>query len=344
MASEGLTVACEGEIYAEDGVLRPHRHPVFYLSGQIVVFKVHETLFKVDPTLFTNGEASVLKTMLTLPQGSDVLQEGSDDSTPITLQGDTPEEFASLIWGLYTQHLGQARVAGDDTEQFIRLAKISHKYDLQCLEAWATSGLSRLSENDLSVRRSQAAPLLDVFTLCHCSGETKLVLATIKEMLKEQTCSTTQISAFIDLGERSNLSSLVGLGYYAMMLKPRSEWEAEPSFTHAHRYRLLNGHYALSEYALQDIIESLKVDYKRYFEGWGTAWSNFATPSEELKLRLAQKRKVVDVIGRMRTLLEEFLLKHPSPSGLDTHKPVFRDILERYINQIIEDDLPKYFA
>lgn len=61
--------------------------------------------FQVDPTLFMDGEASALKTMLSLPQGGKPDCEGTSDVNPIILPGDTPAQFEALLWGLHSQYV-----------------------------------------------------------------------------------------------------------------------------------------------------------------------------------------------------------------------------------------------
>ncbi|KAF8530965.1 hypothetical protein JB92DRAFT_320031 [Gautieria morchelliformis] len=336
----------------------PSAHSTFYLSGQSVVFRVRDTLFKVDPALFTDGEDSVLKTMLSLPQADNPgTREGSSDETPIILHGVTPIQFETLLWGLYSQKLCQAHVSEDDVDRYIQLAKISHKYDFRGLEAWATSGLRRLMQTNPSVRRVQAVALLDTFCLSNCANAANFMLETVKEMLVTKTCSTADITAFINIGQRYNLPGLTTRGYYAMMLRSRSEWESEVTFSRTDRRRLLNGHYTLSDYSLDDSIESLRVQFAYYYPSLGAPFSAYA--SKEEIIRKSHDLKFVDVAERLRQLVEAFLRDSPAPSSRDHLPPgpsgislkclrpppiVFRKCLGRHIDDLFKNKFPLYFV
>lgn len=40
--------------------------------------------------------------MFNLPSGENVHAEGGGDDNPVVLQGDTPDQFRSLLWALYS--------------------------------------------------------------------------------------------------------------------------------------------------------------------------------------------------------------------------------------------------
>jgi hypothetical protein len=253
-----------------------------------------------------------------------------------------PHTLTSTL--IFIRKLCQAHVSENDVDRYIQLAKISHKYDLLGLEAWATSGLSRLIQTNPSVQRAQAWALLDTFYLCNCADESNLTLKTVKEMLVTGTCSASDITAFINIGQRHNLPGLTSLGYYTMMLRPRSEWESEATFLRTDRCRLLNGHYTLSDYSLGGSIESLRVKFAEYHQSWGASFLTYA-PKEQV-ISKSHALKSVDVAERLRQLVEAFLKDTPAePSGRpDTHEAVFRAHLESHIDDLFKNKFSLYFV
>ncbi|KAF8577879.1 hypothetical protein K439DRAFT_1621765 [Ramaria rubella] len=334
------------EVRDEKDHASPKPHSIFYLSNRSVVFQVEDTLFKVDAAVFTDGQDSALKTMLTLPQGS-----GTDSFTPITLHGDTPAQFEMLLWGLYSQNLFQVHVAEADICRYVDITKIAHKYDFRELEAWAMSGLVRLSQDNPAIRSSQAPLLLEIFSLCNCTDARKLMLESIFKDLRMGSCSTASIAAFIALGRRFDLPGLSNRAYYAMMLTTRSEWENEATFSRNDRHRLLNGYYTLSQYSLDTTIEVLGTEFERYNQTWKEAWCPYATASKEEEIRKANGLKTADVVGRLRHLLDAFLKATP-PAGIpisdireDTQPgPTFRGILDRITEGMFTDEFSTCFA
>ena len=95
---------------------------------------------------------------------------------------------------------------------------------MQGLEAWATSGLAALVKDE-SMSHAQAVLLLDVFYLCGCTDAGNLVLETIKKILDSGDCSVAAITGVINIGQTYGFPGLTSRGYYAMMFKPKSEWE-----------------------------------------------------------------------------------------------------------------------
>ena len=232
----------------------------------------------------------------------------------------------------------------DDIDRYVQLAKIAHKYDMQSLEAWATSGLASLAKTEMSIPDTQAALLLDVFYLCGCTDVGDLILQTFKDKLNAGTCSTKTIASVINIGQKYGLPGLISRGYYAMMLKPKSDWETEHTLSWRDRHRLLNGHYTLSKYSLHDSINSLEAKFSAYFAPWSFAWEKYATQSQEARTRKLHNLQLVDIVERLRQLVESFLRDTPTVKTTvvnmhDMHITIFRHYLECVIDDLFETKL-----
>ena len=207
---------------------------------------------------------------------------------------------------------------------------------MQGLEAWATSGLASLAKTDMSIPDTQAALLLDVFYLCGCTDAGNLMLKTFKDRLNAGTCSTTTITSVINFGQKYGLPGLISRGYYAMMLKPKSDWETEHAFSWRDRYRLLNGHYTLSKYSLHDSINSLEAKFSMYHASWGPAWEKYATQTQEETTRNLHHLQRVDIVGRLRQLVEAFLRDTPADATAENIR-MYMTILRGHLECVIDD-------
>ncbi|KAJ7629391.1 hypothetical protein DFH06DRAFT_1225572 [Mycena polygramma] len=82
--------------------------------------------------------------MFQLPQGGEKPQ-GSTDEDPIVLSGDTAEQFRALCWALYAlpDEITKQSDNGSAMEKLIRVAVISHKYQLAAFQSWSMGSIRR---------------------------------------------------------------------------------------------------------------------------------------------------------------------------------------------------------
>ncbi|KIJ27536.1 hypothetical protein M422DRAFT_784864 [Sphaerobolus stellatus SS14] len=93
----------ETNMHADDTKQSPmdvHRDPDYYFEDGSAVILVQNVLFKVHRTILSR-DSSAFETLFRLPSGKQAV-EGTRDSDPVILQGDTPEQFRSLLWSLYS--------------------------------------------------------------------------------------------------------------------------------------------------------------------------------------------------------------------------------------------------
>lgn len=116
------------------------RDETYYLQDGSCVLRVQNTLFNVHRTLLAK-DGSLFSSMFSLPQGESEV-EGTSDSCPIHLTGETVSEFRNFLWVLYAlpHELGEITIPQMDLPRLDRLvdiARVSFKYHFRSLETWA---------------------------------------------------------------------------------------------------------------------------------------------------------------------------------------------------------------
>ncbi|KAF9236486.1 hypothetical protein BU15DRAFT_49906, partial [Melanogaster broomeanus] len=236
----------------------PSRDTSYYYSDGNTVLLVENTLFKVHRSALTK-EKSTFDSMFSLDSdlrsssGSTnssvtVGLEGESDDNPIRLQGDTADEFRSLLWALYAlpHELEVAMTTKAISLKLFHLARITHKYEFRATEGWALDKLKALYMRPTYSHIDDAegpslVQLTELASLC----EQRDLLEAATARWKRLIASGKDIALAIGIAERLNLRALLGLAYHAMLLQGREVWDTDPVLTRAQRIRLLSGHYTL---------------------------------------------------------------------------------------------------
>ncbi|KAF8510503.1 hypothetical protein BU17DRAFT_98015 [Hysterangium stoloniferum] len=239
--------------------------PDYYIEDGSVVFLVDGVLFKVHKSRLTR-DSSTFETLFDLPNTDQGQQPEGGDADPVVLQGDTPQQFRSLLWALYALphdiiDSSTPNSNGDwrNFDRFCDLSLMAHKYGFESLERWALSIILRWlpflqckSEGVFAIDVSM--PILERLrrglALAVLCDDQKLHAAIILRLQDELTRPNPDLPWFIILAEEFQLHTLAGTAYYALMLQGRSRWIAlaqEGRLTHQHLGRLHSGYYLLVE-------------------------------------------------------------------------------------------------
>ncbi|OCH92656.1 hypothetical protein OBBRIDRAFT_791103 [Obba rivulosa] len=313
----------------------PSRDPTYYISDGNSVLLVENTLFKVHRSILTKDK-SAFETMFQLSSETDSSRsdssmtspEGETDENPIRLLGDTADEFRALLWALYAlpHELMLATTPDANCTQLLNLARITHKYQFRSIETWALSVLhihySRPGALDnMSPMNAPMSllhpPLTDGPSLVQvtelaalCERPDLLEIATTR--WKRLIGEGKDLALAIDIGERFNLRSMLGLAYHAMMLKGKAYWDIDAMLTREQRIRLLCGYYSLAK--LWDTLPSQPpiithnarcTSQQRCMKAWGAVW----------KAVLEMGTQVIPTLQR-EDVLAKFMLTESSMKAL----------------------------
>ncbi|KAF8235069.1 hypothetical protein L208DRAFT_1258941 [Tricholoma matsutake] len=302
----------------------PARDSTYYIAdGNVVIlvenilFKVHRSMLAKDRSTFDGMFGLDTHTMIIDVDDQDdnhtrVQMEGETDDNPISLRGDTVEEFSALLWSLYAlpSEIAVAMTAKADDPRLIHLARITHKYQFRSIETWALETLATYySTSPASPSIQITTQLTELAVLCDCSELLSAAISKWKRILGEGEA----ISSAIVIAERLNLRDLLGLAYHTMMLKGRDVWNSDPHLTRSHRVHLLSGYYTLSHIGseLASTPPRLKHDNTCHRRnncrtGWASLWKAINTSKNGLGSQVV-KLPNADILGRMmlaRSVLE----------------------------------------
>jgi hypothetical protein len=309
----------------------PTRDSAYYYSDGNTVLLVENTLFKVHRSALTK-EKSTFESMFSLDSdlrsssthNSGVTVEGESDDNPIRLQGDTADEFRSLLWALYAlpHELEGAMTTKAISLKLFNLARITHKYEFRAIENWSLDKLKTIYMRPTHSHIDDAegpnlVQLTELASLC----EQRDLLEAATARWKRLIASGKDVALAIGMAERLNLRSLLGLAYHAMLLQGREVWDADQQLTRTHRIRLLSGHYALGRLGerlpneppiLQHHPRCTGSAQVRCNQAWAGLWrSTLDMGKYGLPLQYA------DVIGKL--MLAESILKAFIERDIPTH-------------------------
>ncbi|KIM29681.1 hypothetical protein M408DRAFT_328546 [Serendipita vermifera MAFF 305830] len=121
----------------------PRRHHSLYLEDGTFVMQVENAIFKVH-RFFLAKYSSALKDMFNVPQGLNIMREGSEEN-PVLLNGDSATGWELLLGDIYSHHpiidVPRSSYTGD---QLLLLLQIAHKYCMDTVEV----GILKLLELD----------------------------------------------------------------------------------------------------------------------------------------------------------------------------------------------------
>jgi hypothetical protein len=127
-------------------------------------------------------------------------------------------------------------------ELFCKCARIAHKYQFQSIEGWTLKVLLQFFESSPLPSPQSLVMLAEVAVLCDHTD----LLNSIKRALRISIRCDNNCSLILNAAERLNLRDIRGLAYYAMMLRGRKIWEADPLLTRDQRIRLFSGYYKVT--------------------------------------------------------------------------------------------------
>ncbi|KIJ36633.1 hypothetical protein M422DRAFT_50958 [Sphaerobolus stellatus SS14] len=327
-------------MHADDTKQSPkdvHRDPDYYFEDGSAVILVQNMLFKVHRTILSR-DSSAFETLFRLPSGKQAV-EGTRDSDPVILQGDTPEQFRSLLWSLYSlpHEIVEAGPPQDPGEwhgfdRFSNLTQIAHKYCFKSLEIWSLGTfLKWLSPSSrqppprihtstaMSLRNASAEPevldrlqrVLELAVLCE---DELLHDAVVQRLLDELRSHDADLPWFIGLGERFNIQTLSGAAYYALMIQGREKWltlakdskltHDQLKLTREQLAKLHNGYYALvSRWERYRSMQPTIPPCVHYGHSCRQRWQAYW--KELTKDDLIMTRFPADVLGKLETVLSQ---------------------------------------
>ncbi|KAI0314073.1 hypothetical protein OF83DRAFT_1138586 [Amylostereum chailletii] len=234
---------------------QPVHDKEFYLSDGSCILQVGHTLFNVHRTMLSR-DSSFFGDMFSLPQGEATHLEGSTDSNPIHLHGDTVSEFKNFLWVLYAlpHELTTLLVEGDPSHlpRLIDIARVANKYSFRSLEKWSldviVATISRKTSPPTAFSSSSSASPYgpppshaDV-----CSNEQIVVLVRLAQLCNHGPLLDTMVTTLrklltsniknaylaLSLADELDLHALRGAAYLEVMQKatvvaiqPRHEQE-----------------------------------------------------------------------------------------------------------------------
>jgi len=311
----------------------PSRDPEYYISDGNTVLLVETTLFKVHRSTLTKDK-STFDSMFSLDSDlrshtssndTSIGPEGESDDNPIRLQGDTADEFRSLLWALYAlpHELMVALTPKANSLQLFHLARITHKYQFRSIETWALNALTTCYTRPIpahSFDETDGPSLSQITELAALCEQRELLDAAItrwKRLLRDGK----DVSLALNISERLNLRGLLGLSYHSMLLKGREGWESDPLLTRSQRIRLLSGHYALGRLwerlpneppTLTHSTRCTGGSTVRCNQAWGALWKSVLDMGKQvLPLQYA------DVLGKV--MLAESVIRALVEGEIPTH-------------------------
>ena len=203
--------------------------------------------------------------------------------------------------------------------QLVNLARITHKYQFRSIESWALSALHTHYSNPNAFDslpsshppalphphqptvESQSPSLVQITELAALCDRGDLLTSAVARW-KRQIGEGKDLALAIEIGERFNLRSMLGLAYNGMMLLGKSAWDQDPLLTREQKIHLLSGAYSLGKLcdALPSQPPSLShsarcTNQQRCNKSWAGLWK--AVLDSSLQLMPGMQRE--DVLNRL---------------------------------------------
>ncbi|EGN93971.1 hypothetical protein SERLA73DRAFT_78354 [Serpula lacrymans var. lacrymans S7.3] len=298
---------------------------VYYIDDGDCVIQVGDTLFKVHRWVLSR-DTSAFSDMFVVSGGGDKTHsdgelEGSSDTTPIFLQGDSVEQFRSLLWVLPNAILTRSSFITTDNVEFLaQVAEIAHKYQFSHIEERACVVLCEVPSNKAFWHSGvdSASRLLDISYICQDDClRSKLLEAWIPRLLSR---SIPAIPALL-IADKYELQSLQGAAYYSYILRMdemNSNGRLSPeSLLNQIQYNgLLRGYWWLSHTSPLENIPTYERSSKCLgsvycSQSWRSLWGKSCA-----NLDVSPGIHRLDVLGKMRCATDA-AYKQVSPSHED---------------------------
>ncbi|KAF8135875.1 hypothetical protein K438DRAFT_2031199 [Mycena galopus ATCC 62051] len=239
------------------------RDEKFYKERGDCYIQVEIHLFKIHRYHLTRGDASVFNDMFLLPSGEDPCQ-GSSESDPIVLAGDSAEQFRGFLTIAYSEPLEfqMTRTQLEQVPTLIHCAHFSHKYNITPLLLAALDAIVYVLGPQPALESKTSISLLELSKLCgtihidqELSFEYKIRSAVewgwVAVCLHESNLG--RIAEVLDIGEAYKLQHLLAFGYASYLENMgscaeeataqgvHSPFQAQPWLKPVHRIRILSG-------------------------------------------------------------------------------------------------------
>jgi len=340
------------------------RDPSYYMDAGDCIIRVEGTLFKVHKA-FLSRDASVFEGMFTLPQNPDEDSEveGVSDQQPITLFGDTVEQFRALLWILYALPHQIEKLMLEKVPrlpELLTIAEITNKYHFVELGIWAVKLLKAVF-HETTVSPIYHERLLRLATLSSDRLLCEYLVSTLAERLMDGTLAPTET---LMVADRLQIRDLQGAAYYAQLLalqKNTSDHIAFPAncpLAKDQRIRLVTGYWSLmrSWERLQDspvaIEQSPSCPTQLHNTGCRPVW--IAEWRKHAHAQTIAQHASADVLGKiqvMLTLLQESFpkknvhpgLQHPSQQNVGTQNNIQHMIQQQNTHGMHHNALQQLF-
>ncbi|KAJ7109553.1 hypothetical protein C8R43DRAFT_1139659 [Mycena crocata] len=243
------------------------RDPLFYKESGDCILQVENYLFKIHRYHLLRGDASVFSDMFLLPSG-DRPSQGSSDTDPIVLSGDTAERVHAFLSIAYAEPL-EFQVSETGPERLPTLIHCAHfalKYNITPLLMAALKAITYVIDPKPALDPKLYMLLLELAKLCgavnvdntYTTYKYKLEFA-VEWAWITQLCvmgEFKELSEVMDVGERYGLRLLLAYScfYYSEKMDqgpdPKATGIIPPFRDHpwlkpAHRLRILSGAWSL---------------------------------------------------------------------------------------------------
>ncbi|KAJ7513305.1 hypothetical protein B0H11DRAFT_2182486 [Mycena galericulata] len=246
------------------------RHAEFFKEDGDCYIQAESILFKIHRHHLTRGSASIFKDMFSLPSGDHIAQ-GSSETNPIFLSGDTAERLAAFCSFAYAELLEFQIIdmCHDHIHNLIHCAHFSHKYNITPLLLASLRAVVRIAETKVALEPRLAASILELRSLCDCECDPRYYTSAadiesavewgwISELDDDQTYEN--LAEAMDFGEDNELSNLTAHAAAIYLEKisddpapamgpfdARFTFQEHEFLRSSHRLRILSGAWSLEQ-------------------------------------------------------------------------------------------------
>ncbi|KAI5118243.1 hypothetical protein M0805_007492 [Coniferiporia weirii] len=304
----------------------------YFPDGSCIVL-VENILFNVHRSILSRDSSS-FSTLFTLPQGEQIVPDGTTDENPIVLYGDTAREFRHFLWALYSMphELKDLHRSRSNIPKLVDIVHVSVKYSFKSLETWACDILKAcIARRPFPLREAnttERAQLIDIMRLAQLCQHKRLLdglVSSFQELLTSSPGYNELALLLVDELEPPALK-LTGAAYFSALLRGPEFWDTPEMCAAPHRrLRILNGYYHLT--SLWEIFcknpprythssACLQWSYSQCEARWHASWKEHIASDEVMSLNPA------DVVGRLKAIAtslgNEFKPVSPKPDMLQS--------------------------
>ncbi|KAJ7364884.1 hypothetical protein DFH08DRAFT_662474, partial [Mycena albidolilacea] len=232
----------------------------YFFDDGDCTFVVGDFWFKLHKVILSRDPESMFRDMFSIPQCTTTPPGASlgDELEPISLSGDSADEFRALCWALYAlppeiqaQNNFEANI-----ERLLAVATMSHKYSLSSFEAWALGVIWIHSRSKRDYLNTCPQDMLDgIYEAATAGGRKDLCGLVEQNWLSRLKRRELQLRHALDFGETHGMALFLACAYYQQARSLRSPTLGAGSgvadfsylnLTHTQLHRLLAGYCTLS--------------------------------------------------------------------------------------------------